>query len=67
MTRKPMYLCPTCRRKHAVRFKAVSCCAQGDELTPAELEAAGQGRLFDEGGAASLLPESESTGQSRLF
>ena len=67
MNRKPAYHCPTCRRPHAARFKAVQCCARGEELTPAELEAAGQGRLFDEGGAASLLPESEPTGQNRLF
>jgi hypothetical protein len=67
MTRKPMYLCPTCRRTHPARYKAVQCCARGEELTPSELEAAGQGRLFDESGAASLLPESDTTGQSRLF
>jgi hypothetical protein len=67
MTGKPMYLCPTCKRKHAARYKAVQCCAPGEELTPAELEAAGQGRLFDEGGATGLLPESDPTGQSRLF
>jgi hypothetical protein len=67
MTRTPTYRCPTCRRPHAARFKAVQCCAKGEELTPAELESAGQGRLFDEGGAAGLLPESEASGQSRLF
>jgi hypothetical protein len=67
MPRNTTFLCPACKRRHPARHKAVECCSQGDELTPAELEAIGQGRLFDEGGAASLLPESDATGQNRLF
>lgn len=67
MTAKNTFLCPQCRRPHRARHKAVECCSEGEALTPAELEAIGQGRLFDESGAADLLPESDPSGQSRLF
>lgn len=36
-------------------------------LTPAELEAIGQERLFDQGEAATVLPQVEPTGRQFLL
>jgi hypothetical protein len=65
--KKPTYLCERCGTPHARRNLAVECCSEGETLTPAELEAIGQGRLFDEDSAARIVPEVEPTGQALLF
>jgi hypothetical protein len=65
--KSPIYLCAKCDRQHTRRNLAVECCSDGDTLTVAELEAIGQGRLFDEDTAARIVPEVEPTGQALLF
>jgi len=66
--KRPLFLCSKCSTPHPRRNLAVECCSQGETLTPAELEAIGQARLFDEDAAGQLVPEVDPlTRQLRIF
>lgn len=67
MTVSPRYLCRVCGTPHERRNRAVECCSEGETLSPEELEAIGQARLFDDGEPAMRPVAVEENGQQQLF